>query len=149
MRENEKRILIVDDDGAIRALLLTILKRRKFKVDTARNGAEALDRCTNCHYAVVLLDLMMPQMSGYEFLEKIAERPRSERPTILVLTAGSYPRNLNPDIVAGSVRKPFDIEMLLDTVTACLSTTEEKPQLDSCPVPDSEAGATNPGDEPN
>src|SRR5215213_8437187 len=113
MRENEKRILIVDDDGAIRALLLTILKRRKLKVDTARNGAEALERCMNCRYAVVLLDLMMPLMSGYEFLEKIAERPREERPTILVLTAGAYPRNLNPEVVAGSVRKPFDIEMLL------------------------------------
>ena len=68
MGTREKRILVVEDDDAIRALLLTILQRRGFKVDTSSNGADAIKRLSDCIYSVILLDMMMPVMSGYEFL---------------------------------------------------------------------------------
>ena len=67
----EKRILVVEDDDAIRALLFTVLRRRGFKVDTAPNRAHGLERFNHCGYSLVLLDLMMPVMSGYEFLERL------------------------------------------------------------------------------
>ena len=134
----EKRVLVVDDDDAIRALLCTILRRRGFVVDSARNGAEALDKCERCRYAVVLLDLMMPQLNGYEVLNTFAKRPREERPLILVLTAGSEPRNLSADLVAGTIRKPFDVDMIADTIFAALSTLNGHNQLDECPPADSE-----------
>ena len=67
----EKRILVVEDDDAIRALLFTVLRRRGFKVDTAPNRAHGLERFNDCVYSLVLLDLMMPVMSGYEFLERL------------------------------------------------------------------------------
>lgn len=139
MDMNEKRVLVVDDDNAIRALLFTVLRRRGYKVDAVRNGAEALQNCARCRYSLILLDLMMPQMSGYEFLEVIGrDWSAGERPVVLVLTAGTEPRNLDPKLVAGSVRKPFDVELLLDTVAACLSTREPHLQLENCPEPDSE-----------
>lgn len=138
METNEKRVLVVDDDDAIRALLFTVLRRRGMKVDMARNGAEALERCLRCHYSVILLDLMMPKMSGYEFLAHLEHEWRGERPIVVVLTAGTEPRNLNPAYVAGSVRKPFDIELLLDTLNGCLSTVAARAQLESCPPADSE-----------
>lgn len=141
MTDNEKRILVVDDDDAIRALLLTVLRRRGFRVDTARNGAEALDRCTRCHYSLLVLDLMMPVMSGYDFVAEMEKRPRHDRPMLLVLTAGAMPRQLDADLVAGTVRKPFDIELLADTVGACLATVGDRPQLDGCPKADSEPAA--------
>jgi CheY-like chemotaxis protein len=138
METNEKRVLVVDDDDAIRALLFTVLRRRGLKVDMARNGAEALERCLRCHYSVILLDLMMPKMSGYEFLAHLEHEWRGERPIVVVLTAGTEPRNLNPEYVAGSVRKPFDIELLLDTLNGCLSTVTARPQLENCPPAESE-----------
>jgi DNA-binding response OmpR family regulator len=138
METNEKRILVVDDDDAIRALLFTVLRRRGMKVDMARNGADALERCLHCHYSVILLDLMMPKVSGYEVLAHLEHEWRGERPIVLVLTAGTEPRNLNPAYVAGTIRKPFDIELLLDTLNGCLSSVVPRMQPEGCPPAESE-----------
>ena len=136
----DKRVLVVDDDDAIRALLCTILRRRGLAVDSARNGAEALARCEQCRYAVILLDLMMPQLNGYEVLNAFANRRREERPLILVLTAGSEPRNLSADLVAGTIRKPFDVDMIVDTISAALATLSDRDQPEECPPADSAGG---------
>lgn len=151
MEKTEKRVLVVDDDNAIRALLFAVLRRRGYKVDVARNGAEALQRCTLCHYSVILCDLMMPLMTGYEFIEAIdREFDGREKPVVIVLTAGNEPRNLNPKIVAGSVRKPFDVEMLLETVAACLSAREGHIQPQTCPEAESDRrGAGGQGTDPD
>jgi len=144
----EKRVLVVDDDDAIRALLCTILRRRGIALDSARNGAEALERCEQCRYAVILLDLMMPQLNGYEVLNTFASRPREERPLILVLTAGAEPRNLSADLVAGTIRKPFDVEMIVDTISAALTTLSGHDQLDECPPAESEMDGCGSGVNP-
>jgi CheY-like chemotaxis protein len=134
----DKRILVVDDDDAIRALLFTILRRRGFKVDSARTGLEAMERCARCHYAVMLLDLMMPHMNGFDVLDAMERVPCEQRPIIIVLTAGTEPRNLAPDLVAGTIRKPFDIELLVDTIAGCISMLGGIEQGDGCPTADSD-----------
>ena len=138
MERAEKRILVVDDDDAIRALMMTILRRRGFDVDVARHGGEAVERLANCRYALMLLDLMMPVMNGWEVLEAVAKQDPATRPMIIVLTAGTEPRDLNADLVSGTVKKPFDVELLLDSVTACIATLAPRAQLPSCPAPDSD-----------
>lgn len=139
MENAEHRILVVDDDEAIRALLMTILRRRGLVVDVARNGAEAMERLSSCRYSVMLLDMMMPLMNGYEVLERIADYAPSVRPIIIVLTAGSEPRDLDAGLVAGSVRKPFDVDLLLDSVMACMAALTPRNQLEDCPPGESEA----------
>lgn len=129
----ERRILIVDDDDAIRALLTTVFRRRGFVVEAARNGMEALERLRACRYAIVLLDLMMPIMSGYEVAATLEQEPESARPIVIVLTAGSEPRNLPPSLVAGMIRKPFDIELLVDTVVGCLESIPGAAATGPCP----------------
>jgi DNA-binding response OmpR family regulator len=147
---SDKRILVVDDDDAIRALLFTVFRRRGYKVDTARNGAEAIQRCHECRYALVVLDLMMPMMSGYDFVDHIGQQSSIDRPLVLVLTAGGEPKKLDPSIVAGTMRKPFDIELMMDTIKACLSTIGDRPQLEHCPPAQSEsAGARALSREPD
>jgi CheY-like chemotaxis protein len=81
---------------------------------------------------------MMPRMSGYEFLAEVETWPEEQRPVVIVLTAGNEPRDLNPKIVAGSIRKPFDIELLVDTVEACLRTLSDFRQRDNCPPSEGE-----------
>jgi CheY-like chemotaxis protein len=139
----EYRILIVDDDDPIRMLLLTVLRKRGFLVDTARHGEEAIERSRHCRYSIVLLDLMMPRMSGYEFLEQIEQWPDDQRPLVIVLTAGPEPRDLNPKVVAGSIRKPFDLELLVDTIAACTRTLGQFEQPADCPPSDSELEQQN------
>lgn len=128
----EKRILIVDDDDPIRALLMTVLRRRAFRVDSARNGVDALEHLAACRYALVVLDLMMPRMNGYEVLEHLSRMPSTTRPLVLVLTAGLEQRRFDTSFVIGTIQKPFDIELLIDTVAGCLEATERREQLDSC-----------------
>jgi DNA-binding response OmpR family regulator len=136
--KHEKRILVVDDDSAIRALLMTILRRRGLAADAAADGAEALERLARCDYSVMLLDLMMPRRSGWDVLGEIAGWPLESRPIIIVLTAGSEPRALDPTLVAGTVRKPFDMEMLIDTVSACVRSGPARAQLEDCPPADTD-----------
>lgn len=137
MLDREKRILVVDDDAAIRSLIFTIMRRRGFAVDAASNGEEAIAQCMRCNYAVMLLDLMMPVKNGWDVLKWIEEQPPETRPLVIVLTAGSEPRTMNSNIVAGTVRKPFDIALLVDMVTACIRALREHPQRDGCPPPQS------------
>lgn len=91
-------------------------------VDTARNGIEAMEKLAGNSYAMMLLDLMMPRMSGYEVLEQLAALPA--RPLVLVLTAGLEPRPIDTTLVVGTIHKPFDVELLVETITACMKTIE-------------------------
>jgi DNA-binding response OmpR family regulator len=134
--DTHKRILVVDDDEAIRTLIFTVLRRRGFAVDTARNGAEAIEAMQRCRYAVALIDLMMPVKSGWEVLDWLASCPKVERPLAIVLTAGATVREMPPDVVAGTVRKPFDVDLLLDMVLACASVYDIV-QRKGCPPPKS------------
>ena len=120
------QILVVDDDDAIRALTSTVLRRRGLRVHDARNGAEALEKMSSHRYALIILDLMMPQISGYEVLSRLGGWPASERPMVLVLTAGAEPKPFDSAFVIGTMHKPFDIALLMDTVTACLRTIPQQ-----------------------
>jgi CheY-like chemotaxis protein len=128
----EKRILIVDDDDPIRALLMTVLRRRSFHADCARNGVEALELLAACRYSLIVLDLMMPRMNGYEVLDHVGKMPPATRPLVLVLTAGLGVRTFDSSFVVGTIQKPFDIELLVDTVAGCLLAAAEQSQLENC-----------------
>lgn len=140
----DQRILVVDDDDAIRALLRTVLRRRGFRVDAARNGIDALEQMGACRYALVILDLMMPLMSGYDLLDFISRQPLMTRPRVLVLTAGLESRPFDGDVVVGMMHKPFDIELLVDTVTGYLNAAPE-----AADVPPAAEAAVTPFSQPN
>lgn len=134
---SDQRVLVVDDDDAIRALLQTVLRRRGLRVEGARNGVEALEQLGANPYTLVVLDLMMPLMSGYEVLDHLMQQSVLTRPRVLVLTAGMERRTLTTsgdeaELIIGMVHKPFDIEMLVDIVMSFLSAAaDEQPQPSS------------------
>ncbi|HYO77018.1 MAG TPA: response regulator [Thermoanaerobaculia bacterium] len=145
----EKRILIVDDDDAIRALVVTVLRRRGYQLDTARNGVDAIEKLTSCSYSLVILDLMMPRMSGYGVLDELAKIPEVSRPLVLVLTAGLEPKPFDKSFVIGTMHKPFDIELLVDTVSGCVTAAVPREQLDSCPDGSVAQAARTASEKPN
>jgi DNA-binding response OmpR family regulator len=112
-----KKILIADDDPPLRGLLRLVAARAGFDVDTASNGAEALEKIRANRYTVAVIDLMMPWMSGYDVIEHLAEMP--ERPAVVVVTALNDARlaRLDSSVVSSVLRKPFDIEMLSAVLT--------------------------------
>lgn len=112
-------LLVVDDDKAIRKLLERIGQRAGFAVDTARDGAEALELLKKKAYAIAIVDLMMPRVSGYELVQQISTI--TPRPVVLVATAmtnGDHAA-LDDSMVRRVIRKPFDVtavaEALIDT----------------------------------
>ena len=113
-------ILVVEDDPLIRRLLATAFARAELLVDTAADGAEALEQLERSEYALLLVDLMMPRMNGFQLLEVMAAMER-RRPFVFVLTAYDTARTegLDPRIVHAIVRKPFDLETLVAIVSEC------------------------------
>jgi DNA-binding response OmpR family regulator len=116
------RILVVDDDLAIRILLEAVLTRVNFEVDLAPDGEAGLRMLEERAYAVVLLDLMMPKINGYEFLKRLRPDASREKPHVIVFTAAGQ-RGIDripPESVCASILKPFDLGPFLDLVDGCL-----------------------------
>lgn len=124
------RVLVVEDDEAIRTLLVAALRREPFEVHAAANGAEALTLTSASDYAVILLDLMMPAVNGIEFLEAFHEAAPNSRTVIFVMTAFDdvMVRHVAPNLVHGIVRKPFDIGQLVAMVREVALTRQERSQ---------------------
>ncbi len=115
----EGRVLVVDDEPAIRALVAKIVERAGLPVDAASDGAAAIDMLESREYAVVVVDLMMPNVDGYGLIEYLKKRS-SERPAVIVVSAGESAalRQLDGSMVHSIVRKPFDIDVLGDLILA-------------------------------
>jgi len=109
-----RSVLVVDDDPDLRDITRFVLEGEGFEVVTAEDGSEALQRLHAGELpAVVLLDLMMPVMNGYQFLEEVAKDPSLRELPIVVLTAAASPE------VPGAVeivRKPIELGSLIKVV---------------------------------
>lgn len=121
MPEKPNRILIVDDDDAIRVMVERVLRRERFEVDTARDGFEAIEKLRENDYGTILLDLMMPRVDGHgvlQFLEK--KRPDIAR-SVIVMTANlpGAREAAQSQPIFRVLSKPFDIRQLVDNVRAC------------------------------
>ena len=86
------RILLVDDDAPTAEALRELLEREGYAVTTAENGQIALEALKEDEFSVILLDLMMPVMNGYEFREEQLRDPRLASIPVIVLTADGQAR---------------------------------------------------------
>lgn len=110
-------ILVVDDDPDILEALSEILEVEGFEIRRARNGREALDRLDPGRPDLILLDLMMPVMDGWEFAQKLRAIPNLDPPPIIVLSADRNVASRAKDIGAVAyLGKPFELEDLLRLV---------------------------------
>lgn len=119
-----RRILVIDDDLAIRVLLQAVLKRMKFDVDLAEDGAVGLEKLQqDGGFDLILLDLMMPRLNGYEFIEQIGQRYPEHRPHIIVFTAAGKRGvdKIPADAVCNSILKPFDLDTFIEIISDCLN----------------------------
>lgn len=116
-----QRILVIDDDTAITKLLKRGLSYEGFAVETAASGAEGLTVERERPSDLVILDVMMPGLDGYEVLRRL--RAADERLPVLMLTAQDAPANQVQGLESGAddyVVKPFTFEVLLARIHALL-----------------------------
>ncbi|MDY7224827.1 response regulator [Hyalangium rubrum] len=115
-------ILVVDDDPDILEALSEILEAEGFEIRRARNGKEALDRLEPDPPQLILLDLMMPVMDGWEFAQRMRQRPPAiSGIPLIVLSADRNVGSKALDIGAvGHLAKPFELNDLLEMVRRAL-----------------------------
>jgi DNA-binding response OmpR family regulator len=126
---NRSRILVVDDDPDIRLLLLELLERAGYEVETAEDGRSALRSFYENPPSLVILDVTMPEMDGYQTLERI--RDLSDAP-VLMLTARSQELEKVRGLSAGAddyVAKPFGRQELVARVQTLLRRTGGRSQV--------------------
>jgi len=119
-----KRILIVDDEEDIVNLVRMILEDAGYEVTSAATGKEALNRIKNHIYDLILLDIMMPQLSGWEVLNELRANAATKNDSVALLTARASPRDDNrphPTDYCDYIVKPFEPEDLLKRVKQILS----------------------------
>jgi CheY-like chemotaxis protein len=116
----ERRALVVDDDPSIRILVTRILTRNGFVVETARDGAEAIEKVLQHDYKVITLDLMMPRIDGFAVVKYIAEHRPELLANVIVVTAfgPNVIEKICPPVVR-IIEKPFELNALLAEATAC------------------------------
>lgn len=119
-----QKVLVVDDEEVLRMLITDTLEDlENVVIHTAENGLEALTRLSADHYDLMILDYMMPEMTGIEVLGQLSVDMKSALP-ILMLTAKAQEVDRNRAIVAGAryfMPKPFSPIELLQIVEGILS----------------------------
>ena len=126
----KKRILIVDDDTEIRDLLEFDISSSGYFVDTAVDGLDGLNKALNNKYDLILLDVMMPKMNGFEVWKNI--RQAKINVPILMLTAKGTISDKTSGFNSGAddyLVKPFDIQEVLLRIRVLLRRSE--PQVDT------------------
>jgi CheY-like chemotaxis protein len=117
-------VLVVDDDPSILTTVSHVLEFEGYSVDTAVNGAEAIDSIERSRPGLVLLDMRMPVMDGWGFARELRERGVAV--PILVMTAARDARQWAEEIGAqGYIAKPFELDDLLGAVDRLLSGDTE------------------------
>ena len=126
MSQGKRTVLIVDDNELMRKLLAAELGRDpRLAVEVAATGAEGLDKAVSANASVIVLDMILPDLSGVQFLEQL-KILRPDCPSVIAITGAT--EAAIPDsiievpyrgIVSAVFRKPFDHARLRETVAFC------------------------------
>jgi CheY-like chemotaxis protein len=135
-----KKVLIVDDDPVIRNLIAALLRRRGFVAVQAANGEEALTLLASARtpggqseYDLLLIDLMMPKLSGWEVLEYLQKSlPELIRHVVVISAAGETELSdlKRRGACAVVLPKPFDVEAFYQKIGSCIRGPYDPTQLE-------------------
>jgi CheY-like chemotaxis protein len=122
MDDRLHRVLIVDDDPSIRRMLELSLQKRGYRTAAACDGSEALEAMRAGQADLVLLDLMMPKVTGWEVLTERAAAPELRKIPVIVITAerGDGIARISSAGICALLPKPFELEALQALVKSCL-----------------------------
>ena len=119
------RVLIVEDEDNIATALEFLITREGYGHDRVSSGADALPRIRSTHPDLVLLDVMLPEVSGYEICQGIRTDPALARTKVLMMTARGSAQERRRGIELGAdgfISKPFELKDLRDEVRRLLET---------------------------
>lgn len=125
--KEKTNILICEDDINLSSIVADYLRNNDYVVDIAKDGKEGLEKCMNSHYDICLLDIMMPNMNGFDMLQQLRANGR-ELPVIIISGRAS-----KEDIINGYklgcddyITKPVSMDILIWKIEAILRRVKEK-----------------------
>ena len=125
----KKRILIVEDEESLLKLETILLTVKGYEVSGASTGKDALDKISGETYDLVLLDIMLPDIDGYEICRRIKEHPRHADTPVVMLTARKSTEDQELGATSGAdayLTKPFKSAMIIEVIEKLLSGSRVK-----------------------
>ncbi len=117
------KVMIVDDEPDVQESLKQILERNDFDVVTASDGFECLEKIKDGFKGIILMDIMMPEMSGWDTIKKIVEKNYTKNVEIEIISALGVKENKNmgnlEPYVYDYLNKPIDINELIESIKKC------------------------------
>jgi two-component system sensor histidine kinase EvgS len=116
LAKKRQRILVVEDHAPTRLAMGRLIRQAGADVVTARDGEEALGYLLTQYFDVLLTDLRMPVMDGFELLHHCLKLPDSKRPARIIAISGEYESGVLARQPVAFLPKPFDLQALLDMI---------------------------------
>lgn len=132
MNTNETKILLVEDDEALRYIIKDNLEQYSYKIEVAENGAVALELFNKSNFDLILLDVMLPKIDGFQVAQTI--RKTNDQIPIIFLTARSMTEDRITGLTLGGddyIPKPFSMEELLLKIKIFLKRSSSQPLVKS------------------
>lgn len=126
-KNNEYRILVVDDSSTNIVLLEAILNGQGYNIETAQSVKEAYQIIKKEVVNLILLDLLMPRVSGYDFLKEIKSSESTRNIPVIIVSAITDPENRRKSLELGAIdfiNKPIDIQNFIERIEAIIKKKE-------------------------
>ena len=130
---SEPRVLIVESNDALRAMLFTILRHQPIGVDTAASADDAWQKVTTCDYALIVIDMDVPNATS--FLTRFREERGEATSFVLAVRDARNDEFLDPDVVSAVLSKPLEIDTLAELVRECALVVPPPEDPLPCPTP--------------
>lgn len=124
MPEAAYRALIVEDDPAIRRLVEKLLSRRNVEIDLAHDGRAAVEKLRHGRYSVLVLDLMVPELNGFEVIDFLKREDLKVPVAVVSAVSQQALTRLDLDIVKLVISKPFDVDEFTKAILALCAEGE-------------------------
>jgi DNA-binding response OmpR family regulator len=112
------RALIVEDDPAIRRLVGKLLQRRGIDIDIANDGKQAIEKIRGGGYSVLILDLMVPEVNGFEIIDFVKQNQITTPVVVVSAVSHQALTKLDRSVVKLVISKPFDVEEFTTAILA-------------------------------
>jgi signal transduction histidine kinase len=133
LKNSNPKILIVDDNPTNIRVAAKILRQNNYNISFAQSGKEALQKARSVNFDTILLDILMPEMDGYEVCEKLKSNPKTRQIPVIFLTAKTETENIIRAFEVGGadyVTKPFNSQELYSRVETQVSLNKSRKKLE-------------------
>jgi DNA-binding response OmpR family regulator len=130
--------LIIESNDALRVMLFTVLRHQPLRVDTAASADEALERVATCDYALIVIDMDLPDREAESFLTQFHDSRPDTATFVLAVRDPKGESTVDSAMVSAVLNKPLEIDTLAEAVRECAGAVVVPHGSNHCPPADSD-----------